>query len=408
MVQSPPVGVAKLKTDGLILNPKLPSEVKEALIAAWLWFGDQHPDVFGDEAVGLATSGSTSGGAGSIIVLSRKALEASALAVNRRLLATSRDVWGLVLPLFHVGGFSIPVRAALSGSQFTEFAEKWDARKFHAWLKAERASLLSIVPTQLFDLAETGLESPPELRAIVVGGGRLDRALHDRAKAKGWPVLQSYGMTECCSQIATAMPGSDGLILETLDHVEVRTDVEQRLSVRSSSLLRARITFDAQFKATIEFPVDRDGWFRTSDNAHIEKIALSDGIRHHLTILGRDGEAVKVLGELVDLARIRNVFSEAADETPELSRLRRKTWVVAISHARRGHEIVLVIEGSEAELAPVRDRLFDAIRSRLAPFEIPSRTVFVDAIPRSSLGKVLSTLLTEMVLKNAAVGRLVV
>ena len=383
--------------EGLLVNPRLPADVKEALSEAWHYFAEIHPQIFGRSAIGVLTSGSTSGGVGSIIVLSRKALEVSALAVNRRLRATGKDVWGLALPVFHVGGFSIPLRAALSHSQVAEFEDAWDATKFHSWLRRERVTLLSLVPTQLYDLVETGLEAPSELRAIVVGGGRLDRALHDRAVAKGWPVLQSYGMTECCSQVATALPGSDGLILETLDHVEVRVDLDNRLSIRSQALLSARISFDPAMQATLEFPVKDDGWFQTSDRVHIEKIALSDGLHHHLTVLGRDGEVVKVLGELVDLSRVRSAIEEITGEDSKLNQFRQKTWVIALPDARRGHELVLVIEGAAQVLPAVWSQYLNA---RLAPFEIPSRTVFVEMIPRSALGKVLSTLLADQIARG--------
>ncbi len=378
-----------MKTEGLLLNPKLPEQLRAAFTAAWDRFSTEHPLIFGNRAVGLATSGSTSGGTGSIIVLSRKALEASARAVNQRLKAAPADVWGLALPLFHVGGFSIPIRAELSASRYAEFRGKWDVVKFHEWLKYERVTLLSLVPTQLFDLLDNELESPADLRAIVVGGGRLDRSLHDRAVAKNWPVLQSYGMTECCSQVATAIPGSDGLSLETLDHVELRTDPEQILSLRSASLLSARIVFDSEFQPVIEFPVDGEGWFRTTDRASAEG--------NRLTILGREGDAVKVLGELVDLVRVRKVLEDCASEHPELFRLRQKTWVVALPDRRKENELVLIIEGVEADYSGARDRLLKLVKVRLAPFEFPAQTIFIKEIPRSPLGKILSTLLTETV-----------
>ncbi len=65
-------------------------------------------------------------------------------------------------------------------------------------------TLTSLVPTQVHDLVQCALACPPSLRAVVVGGAELDPVLGERARELGWPVLQSYGMTEAASQVATA------------------------------------------------------------------------------------------------------------------------------------------------------------------------------------------------------------
>lgn len=387
---------------GLLLNPRAPETVAALQKSAWEKFSSERPEVF-EGAIGISTSGSTSGGLGSIIVLKKAAIETSARAVNRRLQAQAQDVWGLALPLFHVGGYSIPVRARLSGSRVASFDGDWSAVKFHQWLDAERVTLLSLVPTQVFDLVEAGLSSPPTLRAIVVGGGRLSEELHVKARALGWPVLQSYGMTECCSQISTAPLESDGRLLEVLDHVEVRNDETSVLWIRSQALLKARIVFDSERVAQLEEPVDREGWFQTSDRVSILRLGDSDRARNILQILGRDGETVKVMGELVDLARVRALAEATVIREERFKELRNRVWVLAVPEARREHEIVLVIErpdATEDRTSPLEKDLLESLSNQLAPFEKPTRIFGTSKIPRSSLGKVLSTLLTDQVLRQ--------
>lgn len=382
--------------NGLLLNPRAPELLADLQKKAWDQFVNENAELFAD-AIGISTSGSTSGGLGSIIVLKKSALEASAQAVNRRLRATSADVWGLALPLFHVGGYSIPIRAGLSDSKVVAFDDEWAAVKFHRWLEAEAVTLLSLVPTQVFDLVEAGLRSPPALRAIVVGGGRLSEELHVRARALGWPVLQSYGMTECCSQIATAPIESDGRLLEVMDHVEVRTDETSVLSIRSKSLLNARIVFDADRVPRLEKPVDLEGWFKTADRVSILRLGGSDGARDILQILGRDGETVKVMGELVDLARVRALAEATVIREERFKELRNRIWVLAVPEARRENEIVLVVERPEDRVNPLEKDLLESLSEQLAPFEKPTRIFGTRQIPRSSLGKVLSTLLTQQI-----------
>ncbi|MCE9519375.1 MAG: AMP-binding protein [Verrucomicrobia bacterium] len=127
--------------------------------------------------------------------LPRSAFMASARSVNAHLEATSRDRWLIALPLHHVGGFSILARCHDNGAGFFHWQNKWDAADFAAVCAVEKISLTSLVPTQVFDLVQANLEAPPSLRAIIVGGGSLEKNLGARARTLGWPVLQSYGMT---------------------------------------------------------------------------------------------------------------------------------------------------------------------------------------------------------------------
>src|SRR4051812_19531191 len=87
----------------LLLNPRLPDEERarlEQLVPAL------------EAHIFIATSGSS--GAVKLVALSKQALLASAASVNEYFDATSRDVWGCVLPAFHVGGLGIFARAQLA------------------------------------------------------------------------------------------------------------------------------------------------------------------------------------------------------------------------------------------------------------------------------------------------------
>src|SRR5947208_384616 len=95
--------------------------------------------------VWVATSGST--GALKLVALSKRAILASAAAVNERLQSGSQDVWCRVLPHFHVGGLGIEARAHLAGARLIDM--EWDAGAF-AGLRD--VSLASLVPAQVHDL----------------------------------------------------------------------------------------------------------------------------------------------------------------------------------------------------------------------------------------------------------------
>ena len=154
------------------------------------------------------TSGST--GEGKWVVLGKPALLVSARAVNEWLGVDKPSVWGLALPLNHVGGFGVVARAYAAGSGLEVFPGKWNAGEFAEWIVRAGVTHTSLVPTQLHDLVKSKISAPTCLSAVVVGGGRLEEILGEAARGLGWPVLASYGMTEACSQIATQRLSSLG------------------------------------------------------------------------------------------------------------------------------------------------------------------------------------------------------
>ena len=220
----------------------------------------------------IATSGTTRRSGVRWVGLSKNAMRASAEAVNRHLSSSSIDVWINVLPTYHVGGLSILVRAGLSRSKVIDFSKpKWDAKKYIAEINKHRATLTSLVPTQVYDLVEQELRSPVSLRATIVGGAALDPMLYHRARALGWPLLPTYGMTECCSQVATAdllsLKKSEYPELRPLSHVELQLR-NGRLAIRSESIATF-VTRADDTGWTLEDP-RRDEWLISEDLVELQ------------------------------------------------------------------------------------------------------------------------------------------
>lgn len=349
---------------GLQLNPKLPQETQAAFADLYEKFKYE----FSPDSLWLATSGTTSGKAGSLVVLSHEALEVSARAVNAHLGVTSQDRWGLALPLFHIGGLMILIRAALMGSGVSRFDESWDVRRFHRWLGDARVTLLSLVPTQVFDLVEAGLTAPHGLRAVIVGGARLEPELFLRARELGWPLLVSYGLTECGSQVATGSFAEPG-VLRPLSHVEVRS-VDGVLELRSRALMTAKLEL-----AGAVTRMGEGEWFQTSDRGKV----IDVGGQPALQIQGRVGDVVKILGELVDVARLNGVLHALL---PEASRVRlgRKLKLKTESDLRTGASLTLIY-GKELGLSESEvDGLVSRYNELVAPFERVSSRREVDTV----------------------------
>lgn len=283
------------------------------------------------EHIWLPSSGT--GGLLKIVAISRRSLELNALAVNELLGATQRDTWLNPLPLFHVAGVAMSLRAYLSGAHYIELLGKWSPHRFIESLEQACATLSAAVPTQLFDLVAAGLSAPKHLRALVVGGGALDEGLHARAVELGWPVLRSYGMTEAASQIATetTLGASSSGWLPLLSPFEARTDQDGVLELRGPCLLTGMMIFEDKGTARWVDP-KRDGWFRTSDRAELRG--------RELRVLGRVDDMVKIRGELVDVGALQTALQARVTEG--------RLAVRCLPDKRNGAALCVVAENSPA------------------------------------------------------------
>src|SRR6201999_3876047 len=123
------------------------------------------------------------------------------------------------------------------------------------------------------------------------------------ARRLGWPLLPSYGMTECCSQIATASVDSAhqeaAPDLFVLSHLEARSEDDGRLSFRGQSLLTGYALFDSAGRPQFVDP-KVGGWFVSEDAGNV---VLIDG-KAVLQVEGRRGRFVKIGGEPIYLSRL--------------------------------------------------------------------------------------------------------
>lgn len=267
--------------------------------------------------------------------------------------------WLCPMPLAHVGGLSVQLRSVIHGTGVL-LHERFDTDAALAALMdpAERVTLVSLVPTMLVRLLDAGLREPPTLRRALLGGGPIAPALLARARAARVPVAPSFGMTETCSQIAT-----DGFAV---------LGAELSLS-RDGELLVRGPSVSAEALAT-------DGWLHTGDLATLD----GDG---RLTIVGRRSDTIVSGGENVAPSEVEAVLvvHPAVADAAVLGRADPE-WGEAIV-AR-----VVLRDGLDATDAP-GDRLVAELRAhcagQLAPFKVPKRIEWVDAVPRGPTGKLL-------------------
>lgn len=324
-------------------------------------------DVFGN--VILQTSGTT--GKSRWVILSREAIRGSARAVNSHLGITHDDIWFCALPVFHAGGLAIHVRARESGSSVVSYAGHWDPRLFTEQCRTSGATICSLVPTQVYDLASNSLTAPETLRIALVGGAPLDSKLRDKARSLGWPVRETYGMTETASQVATQL--SDDVGMEILECWDVRIGSDSQLEVRGENLFSGYLHEESGSWGLLRGK-DENGWFVTGDRMFHSGRTLQ--------FRGRNDTLLKILGERVELDGLQARIESLAGES---------FAITAIPDERCGWRIILVA----GDGAPVDDVLRLYNNSSLS-IERASGSARVDKIPRTALGKLCREKLDQL------------
>ena len=262
------------------------------------------------------------------------------------------ETWLCPMPLAHVGGLSIQIRSAVYGTTVL-LHERFDTQRTLDALMdpAERVTLVSLVPTMLSRPLDAGLEAPPTLRRVLLGGGPIAPALLARARGARVTVSPSYGMTEACSQIAT-----DGVALLGTE-LEIARDGE--------ILVRGRTVAAGALAA--------DGWLHTGDLGAFDAAG-------RLVIAGRKADTIVTGGENVAPTEVEAVLLEHPDVVDAA--------VFGRADPEWGEAVVAqVVLADGADGAPEALRAHCA--ARLAPFKVPKRFEPVGGVPRGVTGKLL-------------------
>lgn len=181
-------------TSILILPSDRDGAVTEVAPSVWTGHGSA-------PALILFTSGST--GKAKAVALSSDALTASARATERFL--SGPGDWHLCLPVNHIAGFQVELRARLAGrAPVRAPSARFTAQSFATEVTdlidraGARPTYTSIVPTQLHRILEDerATEAAGRISHILLGGAAISPSLLDRAEAARLAIVRTYGMSE--------------------------------------------------------------------------------------------------------------------------------------------------------------------------------------------------------------------
>jgi O-succinylbenzoic acid--CoA ligase len=330
-------------------------------------------------ALMLFTSGSS--GKPKAVVLSFENLIQSALTGNKVLNQTKEDKWLASLPFYHIGGFSIIFRALIFGTSIIIPSLLSNDNLIES-IKKCKPTLASLVSNQLKKLVDENFVPPKELRMVLLGGGFSDKNLILTAIEKGWKIAKVYGSTETSSFVSfmnydevKEKPGASGKAIPP--NKIIITD-EGEIAVQSQSVMQGYFNNEEETGEKI-----KNGFYYSGDIGRLDE----DG---YLYVEAKRNDLIVSGGENVNPLEIENVIlSQSKVNEVCVVGIEDKEWGLIVSAA-----VVLKESGKLSE-----NELKNFLRDKIAPYKIPKQIIFINKLPKSSLGKIEREKVRELLKK---------
>ena len=299
-----------------------------------------------------------------------------------------------VVPMFHANAWGLAQAAVGAGADLVMPGPDLSPKAIADLIVEEHVTVAAGVPTiWMGTLPELSGRDTSSLRAIVCGGSAVPRALSESYReAVGLPILQAWGMTE------TSPIASSGALKSTLrgrsedELADVRAAqglmsicVELRIVEPGSTEplpwdgeARGELQAKGPWIASSYYNDDRsadsfteDGWLRTGDVATIDP-------EGYIRLVDRTKDLIKSGGEWISSVELENELMAH----PKIA----EAAVIGVPHPKwseRPLACVVVDKGQQM----TKEEVLDYLSTRVAKWQLPDDVVFIDEVPKTSVGK---------------------
>jgi len=295
-----------------------------------------------------------------------------------------------MLPFFHIFGMNILMNNALYRGYTCVVTPRFDFLQVLELIERYKITHLFVVPP-----IAAGLARAPEvrnydlssLRFVLSGAAPLDsgiqKALSERLQI---PVLQGYGMTETCLAVTMTpedhpkfgsggrlIPNLEAKVVDTVSGIQAGTGVSGEIWVRGPNVMEGYLNNVEETRNAF----DNAEWLRTGDLGYFDE----DGF---LFVVDRAKELIKYKGMQVAPAELEGLL---------LTHPAIADAAVVPSPDREAGEIPKAFVVLKAPCTP--DEIMSFVADRVAPYKKIRQVSVIDAIPKSTTGKVLRRVLVE-------------
>ncbi len=354
------------------------------------------PEMDENSPMGLCyTSGTTGHPKGAMYTHRSNYLHTMSQGMAEGMGVTSADTVMAVVPMFHANAWGLPYAGCMLGFKQVFPGPMMDGASICQLLQDEKVTITAGVPTIWLGVRQEVEANPSKydfshLRSMTCGGSAPPRSLIDWLETNlDIEFLQGWGMTE------TSPLGSVCRLkgkMKDWDR-QKQLDVKQRCGIIAAGL-EARVVDDndnevahdglAMGKLLVRGPwivseyykadaPERfpNGWFDTGDIATID----SEG---YLAIADRAKDVIKSGGEWISSVDMENVLM-AMPGVAEAA-------VIGVNHLKwQERPLACVVKKADAEIT--KEGVIEFLSDKVAKWWLPDDVVFIDTIPKTSVGK---------------------
>lgn len=317
--------------------------------------------------------------------------------------ACERDRILPVVPMFHANAWGLAHAGVACGADLVMPGPKMTPAAIAEMIERERVTVAAGVPTIWMGvLPELKGRDTSALRVIPCGGSAVPRALSEAYREQiGLPIMQAWGMTETSPVASTGRLKSylddmltedekadyramQGLVSVGVDFRVV--DPESLEPVAWDGEARGELQVAGNWIARAYYPDERppesftpDGWLRTGDVATVN----AEG---YLRLVDRTKDVVKSGGEWISSVELENQIMA----NPKVA----EAAVIGLSHQRWGERPLACVVIRPGETL-TKDELGSFLEGRVAKWWLPDDVVFIDEVPKTSVGKFSKKTLRE-------------
>jgi long-chain acyl-CoA synthetase len=350
-----------------------------------------------DLAVLMYTGGTT--GAPKGVMLSHRNVMTAAIADALAMEFTKDDATCFVLPIFHVSWWPILSLLLVGGKVVIDRAP--DLNEILRLIQDEKCTHMNSVPTiygWLMEMTPVDTYDLSTLRLLSYAGSPIAVQVLKRAMTVFGPMFaQGYGATETAGGPITIfaaedhhVEGEDSRLLASAgkpaicSEVKVVDDHDQTVEpgVIGEVCVRGNHIMMGYWKnPELTAKALRGGWYHTGDMGYLDE-------RGYLFLTDRKSDMIISGGE--------NVYPNEVENAVYTHPAILECSVVATPDGRWGeivHAVVVARDG--VQIAP--EEIIDHCRQTLAGYKCPKRVTFVDALPKTAIGKVSRKDVKELV-----------
>ena len=351
--------------------------------------GYDYPEVPENTGAAMCYTSGTTGNPKGVMYSHRSTYMHSMMVTSTANIALAEsDRMLVIVPMFHANAWGTPYAAWMIGADLVFPQQFLQAAPLARIINDTKPTITGAVPTVLNDLVHNAADTDfSSLRLVMCGGSAVPRGLIEAYRdVFHVPLVQGWGMTETSPVCAIGHPPKEALGLDEVDWRVKTGRVMPGVELRITDDSGAVQPWDGEALGEIEvrgswitasyYNVDdaekfHDGWLRTGDVASV----LPNG---YVMISDRAKDVIKSGGEWVSSVDLENTIMghpavlEAA--------------VIGVPDDRwdeRPLACVVLKPGATATAAELRTWLSE----RTAKFWLPERWAFVEAVPKTSVGK---------------------